>query len=140
MQFGMPTLIEIKSLEICAELCRELGLDFVELNMNLPEYQTDKLDIEQLAVIADRYGIYYTIHLDDNNTPCDFNGKVAAAYTETVLYTIEIAKQLAVPVLNMHLHPGTHFTLPDRKVYLFDECESYRYLRTFANRLSAIPV
>jgi hypothetical protein len=35
MQLGMPTLIEIKSLEACAALCRDLGLAFVELNMNL---------------------------------------------------------------------------------------------------------
>ena len=39
MDFGMPTLIEIKSLEACAALCKELDLRFVELNMNLPEYQ-----------------------------------------------------------------------------------------------------
>lgn len=30
MDFGMPTLIELKSLEENAALCRDLGLDFVE--------------------------------------------------------------------------------------------------------------
>lgn len=38
--FGMPTLAETCSLEENAELCRRLGLRFVELNRNLPEYQT----------------------------------------------------------------------------------------------------
>ena len=128
MQFGMPTLIELKSTESCAAVCRELGLGFVELNMNLPEYQTDKLDAARLLEIADKYGIYYTIHLDENLNPCDFNNKVAAAYTETVLQTIDVAKQLAVPVLNMHLHPGVWFTLPDKKVFLFDEYEQ-EYIR-----------
>jgi hypothetical protein len=33
----MPTLIEAKTLESCASLCRELGLAFVELNMNMPD-------------------------------------------------------------------------------------------------------
>ena len=33
---GMPTLIETETLEECAALCRELELDFIELNMNLP--------------------------------------------------------------------------------------------------------
>lgn len=28
MQFGMPTLIELKSAEACASICRELGLKF----------------------------------------------------------------------------------------------------------------
>ena len=55
MQFGIPTLIEIKSLEACAALCRELGLAFVELNMNLPEYQADKLDVDWLRNIADKF-------------------------------------------------------------------------------------
>lgn len=32
MIFGMPTLIEIKLLEKCAVLWRELGLNFIEIN------------------------------------------------------------------------------------------------------------
>lgn len=32
MRFGMPTLIEIKLLEERAVLCRELGLNFIEIN------------------------------------------------------------------------------------------------------------
>ena len=44
MDFGMPALIELPALEDCAKLCRELGLQFVELNMNLPQYQTDRID------------------------------------------------------------------------------------------------
>jgi len=128
MQFGMPILIEIKSTESCAALCCELGLAFVELNMNLLEYQAENLDVARFREIADKYGIYYTIHLDENLSPCDFNGKIVAAYTETVLQTIEIAKHLNVPILNMHLHSGVWFTLPDKKVFLFDEYEP-EYLR-----------
>lgn len=45
MQFGMPTMIETKSIESYALLCHELGLDFVELNMNIPEYQAERLDL-----------------------------------------------------------------------------------------------
>lgn len=37
--FGMPTLVENKTLEDNISLCRELGLSFIELNMNFPEYQ-----------------------------------------------------------------------------------------------------
>jgi|LSQX01.2.fsa_nt_gb sugar phosphate isomerase/epimerase len=121
MQFGMPTLIELESLDSCATLCRELGLDFIELNMNLPEYQVDRLDVERLLQIAEEYSTYYTIHFDENLNPCDFNDKVAMAYTETVLQTIEIAKQLSVPVLNMHMNSGVWFTLPDKKVFLFEK-------------------
>lgn len=123
MQFGMPTLIETTTLEACAVLCQELGFAFVELNMNLPQYQADKIDVPRFAEIAEKYGIYYTIHLDENLNPCDFNNAVAEAYTDTVMRTIEIAKQLQIPVLNMHLSSGVYFTLPDRKVHLFNEYE-----------------
>jgi sugar phosphate isomerase/epimerase len=86
MQFGMQPLIEINSTEACAALCRELELDFIELNMNLPEYQVDTLDVVELRRIATQYDIFYTIHLDENLNPCDFNNKVAAAYTGLSLY------------------------------------------------------
>lgn len=44
IQFGMPTLIENKTLEANAGLCSSLGLNFIELNMNFPEYQVDWLE------------------------------------------------------------------------------------------------
>ena len=118
---GMPTLIETSTLEEGAKLCAELGLDFIELNMNLPQYQIPQIDIAYFKSIADKYGIYYTIHLDENLNISDFNPYVSEAYTKTVANTIEIAKQLGVRVLNMHMERGVYFTLPDRKVYLFSE-------------------
>lgn len=36
VDLGMPTLIELPELEDCAALCRELGPQFLELNMDLP--------------------------------------------------------------------------------------------------------
>lgn len=120
MRFGMPTLIELKSLEETMKLCRELGLDFVELNMNLPDYQTDRLeDTERLLELKERYQVGYTIHLDENLNVCDFNKEVAAAYLSTVRRTIATAKALGAPVLNMHMNHGVYFTLPERKVELF---------------------
>ncbi|MCL1913555.1 MAG: sugar phosphate isomerase/epimerase [Eubacteriaceae bacterium] len=121
----MPTLIGLGSLEECAALCCELGLDFVELNMCLPMYQLGPLSKKLLLDIAKRFGLFYTIHLDDTNTPCDFNNKVANAFTESVLDTIEIAKQTPTPIINMHLSTGAHFTLPDRKVLLFEEYKQH---------------
>ena len=119
--YGMPTLIETSTLEECAKLCAELGLDFIELNMNLPQYQLDKIDVEYFKRVADKYSIYYTIHLDENLNGSDFNPYVAQAYIKTVADTIEIAKQLGVRVINMHMARGVYFTLPDRKVFLFSE-------------------
>lgn len=43
LQFGMPTLIENYTLEENIQLCQNLGLKFIELNMNFPEYQLKEL-------------------------------------------------------------------------------------------------
>ena len=129
MIFGMPTLIETESLEECASLCNELCLEFIELNMNMPQYQLDKIDVEYFKSVAQQYKIYYTIHLDENLNISDFNPYVASAYFRTVKETIELAKQLNVPIINMHLSKGVYFTLPDKKVYLFDEYKE-QYLKS----------
>ena len=39
MFWGIPTLIESYSIEESINLCKELNFNFVELNMNLPQYQ-----------------------------------------------------------------------------------------------------
>ena len=132
LHYGMPTLIETSTLEECAKLCAELGLDFIELNMNLPQYQLDKIDVDYFKSIADKYGIYYTIHLDENLNVCDFNTYVADAYKKTVADAIKIAKLLNVRVLNMHMAKGVYFTLPDRKVLLFSEYKD-RYLESIVD-------
>ena len=132
MQFGMPTLIENKSLQDNIDLCCELGLKFIELNMNFPEYQVDKLEQTDVFVsAAEKAGIYYTIHLDENLNIADFNQLVTDAYLETVRRTIEVAKKFlplrdaygdkSQPItVNMHMHHGIFITLPDRKVQMYD--------------------
>ena len=58
IQFGMPTLIENKTLEDNINLCSSLGLNFIELNMNFPEYQVDLLEeTDRLIEFADKAGI-----------------------------------------------------------------------------------
>ena len=132
MQFGMPTLIENRTLEENAALCSSLGLQFLELNMNFPEYGTDALEqTGRLLRIAEQAGIYYTIHLDENLNIAEFNRLVADAWLETVRRCILAAKKLlclrdrfgdrSQPlILNMHMNHGIHITLPDRKVQMYD--------------------
>lgn len=139
MDFGMPTLIENASVEDCAKLCRELNLQFIELSMDLPEYQSERIDAAYFSEIAEKYGVYYTMHLDGRLNPCDVNPRVAKAYTDTALEAIETAKKISAPVINMHFNEGEHFTLPDRKVYLFEKCsdEYKRKLAEFRDACSA---
>jgi len=143
MQFGMPTLIENRTLEDNIALCTDLGLRFIELNMNFPEYQTDRLEqTDMLLRAAEQAGIYYTIHLDENLNIADFNRLVSDAYLETVRRTVEVAKKLLClrnrfgsgsrPLtLNMHMHHGIFITLPDRKVQMYDR-DFDTYMKSFA--------
>lgn len=132
LQFGMPTLIENRTLEDNIRLCKELGLQFLELNMNFPEYQLHALEqTDKFYAAADEAGLYYTIHLDENFNIADFNPLVAEAYLKTMRRTIGVAKRL-LPlrdrygrknqplVLNLHMHHGIYITLPDRKVQMYD--------------------
>ena len=139
MQYGMPTLIENRTLGNNIRLCRELGLNFIELNMNFPEYQIDSIERTELfATAADEAGIYYTIHLDEGLNIADFNPLVRGAYLETVRRTIAVAKKLlylrdkygdaSQPfTVNMHINHGIFITLPDRKVQMYErDFEFYR--------------
>ena len=124
MDWGIPTLIEAPGPEESAALCRELGFDFVELNMNLPEYQ--HLDVQLLKNVAERFGIYFTIHFDEDGDMCCFNSRVAKAYLDTMLETLCAAHDIGVPIINMHLSQGVYFTLPDGKAYLYElYCELF---------------
>lgn len=120
LKVGMPTLIETDTLQSCAKLCHDLGLEFIELNMNLPQYQPDTIDVNYFREIAQKYGISYTLHLDENFNICDFNSLIENAYLNTMLQALDIAHQLDIPILNMHLSKGVYFTMPDTKVYLYE--------------------
>lgn len=143
MQFGMPTLIENKSLKENIELCSRLGLNFIELNMNFPEYQLEELEKSEFLIeAAENAKIYYTIHLDENLNIADFNSLVSNAYLETVRRTIEAAKKLislrnkygdeTQPLtINMHMHHGIFITLPDKKVQMYER-DFNTYMNAFA--------
>ena len=143
MQFGMPTLIENRTLRENTELCARLGLQFIELNMNFPEYQIDSLEqTDALIRSAEQAGVYYTVHLDECLNIADFNPLVTDAYLETVRRTIRVAEKL-LPLrdrygdrrqpltLNMHMNHGIHMTLPDRKEQMFDR-NFDAYMASFA--------
>ncbi len=123
IQFGMPSMIETPTAQDCAELCQTLELDFVELNLNFPQFLLHKLGTQTLSRLRRQYGIGYTIHLDDEMSIADFNPKVAEAYRQTVTEAVALAKVIGAGKLNMHMSRGAKYTLPDRVIYFF---EAYR--------------
>lgn len=119
MRLGMPVLIELPDLESNARLAAELELDFIELSTCLPPYQNERLSDGAFSRIADRYGIFYTIHMDELFDPFTFNRNTRRAFLETFHETYASSKDLHIPVFNMHFSKGTYFTLPDRKMFLY---------------------
>lgn len=119
LHFGMPTLIEAPSPEEAVKLCNDFSLDFVELNMNLPEYQPAHFPLQRLKRLSEIHDIFYTLHLDENFNPFDFNPFVAEAWLKTLEESLKLAGQLDCPLLNLHLCRGVYFTLPEGKTYLF---------------------
>ncbi len=120
MKFGMPTLVECRDLEHCAQVASHLGLDFIEVNMSFPQYQPQTLGVEEARRISKKYGVFYTIHADELLNPFDFNPIIRKAYVDTMRETIRFAKALSVPIINMHLLKGVYVTLPGRVILLTD--------------------
>ena len=63
--FGMPTLIELPNMEDCAKLCSEISLQFIELNMCLPQFQVETIDIDKLLKLSKKYNIFYLLNCYD---------------------------------------------------------------------------
>lgn len=120
MKLGLPTFIECKNLKEHFDIAKELKLDFVEVNMTFPQYNPFDLNIEEINRARDNYGIFITIHADEQLNPFDFNPKVSECYFEVMRDTIRFAKVTSARLINMHLSRGIYATLPDGPVYLYD--------------------
>lgn len=121
MDFGMPFLLETDSIEECCALARELGLAFVELNANFPACQTGRLNARDLSKLAERYGLYFTFHVEEECDPFAFNPHVRRAWRETMQQTLHLAAALHSPVINMHFPHGVYITLPGKRTYLYEK-------------------
>ena len=119
MDFGMPYLIETAEVEDAAALCRALGLQFVELNRNFPACQG--IGAEELCALKERYGIYFTLHIEEECDPFTFNPRMRQAWRQSVLDSLALAKAVGMPILNMHMPHGVYITLPDRRAILYEQ-------------------
>ena len=117
---GIPSLLELPDPADCAALCRELGFQFVELNMDLPQYLPGEADLPALEGAAAKYDIFYTLHLPEGLDVCALDPNVAAGHRRTAEEALDLARELEAPVLNLHLPRGIHFTLPEGKVFLYE--------------------
>lgn len=127
-KFGMPTLIELNGIEENIRCCKALDLDFIEINMNLPEYQSETLDCQSLSRLAKEHGVFYTIHMQEEFDIANFSDNLRFSYKKIFMETVTIAKQLEVHLINIHMNPGVYFTMPSQKIYLYEKYKE-RYLK-----------
>ena len=132
MKFGMPTLVECKDLFTCCKVARENGLDFVEINMSFPQYLPSRLDVGDINLMREQYGLAFTVHADEQLNPFDFNPAVSDCYFDVMHDTIRFAKRIGATVVNMHLLRGVYVTLPDKVILLSDV-----YLDEYLTRVRA---
>lgn len=132
MIIGMPTLIELDDLLANAELCKKLGLGLIEINLNLPHYQIDRLSINELRRIKKKYQLDFTFHLPEDLELAHFNTHLRKAYWDIVWQVIEVMMAIDSKQVTMHMSEGIYFSLPDKKVYLYE-----KYKDEYMERISS---
>ncbi|HSV42319.1 MAG TPA: sugar phosphate isomerase/epimerase family protein [Methanomassiliicoccales archaeon] len=118
---GMPALIELSSVEENTLLCQELGLSFVELNMNMPYCFPENLPAANLRRMRQETGVHYTMHMPDDLDLGSFHETIREGTVERAMQTVDWAGQADIRLLNFHINPGIYFTLPDFRVWIYDK-------------------
>lgn len=138
MKYGMPTLLEFENIESNIEYAKNLGLDFIEINCNVPEFQVDALNPMVLKDLSLTSGLTFTFHLDEFMSITDPNILISEAYIQSVINSIEFAKKAGIDSLTMHFINGVVFTLPDKKVYVYEKYTEYylKRLTVFRKRVT----
>lgn len=121
MKLGMPALVEYTSINELVELCLKLKLDFIELNMNLPYNFIENINPAKLKKITQDKGIEFTMHMPDDADIGTFYESVREGYVKLFSETIDWAERAGIKLLNMHIIEGAKMTLPDRKVYIYEQ-------------------
>jgi sugar phosphate isomerase/epimerase len=117
--YGMPALIGFSTVEENVELALRLGLDFVELNMNMPYCLPSRLEADHLRDLTAETGIRFTLHMPDELDVGSLYPAIREGNLRTCLEALEWAKRAGVELINLHLYPGIYFTLPDEKVWIY---------------------
>ncbi len=127
MKLGMPQLYEYNSIEENLILAKELGLDFVELNLNFG-YCRKEMEAKTVCSLLKKYKLEATLHFYDE---ADF-----ASYDEVVDAYLSLLKRYAelgrgyIKIINVHLISGPVVTISGVKNYIYE-----KEFDTFSQRL-----
>jgi sugar phosphate isomerase/epimerase len=124
VRWGMQALLELGGLERQINMCSDLGLDFIELHMDMPDLAGELPDPDYLRDAAESKQVGFTVHLAENTDLACFHEPVRQGYRELCVKHLEWAANLGVPLVNMHLNSGVYFSLPNERVYVYEKRET----------------
>ena len=108
----MPILVEFHSLSENIDLCKKLNLDFIELNLDIPYCFIDRLDTNSLK------NNNFTIHLSEKFDVGELNNSLRNFYLNEIEKIISFGIKYNIFKYNLHLDPGIHFSLPNKKIFI----------------------
>lgn len=131
MKLGMPQLFEYDTIEENLILAKELGLDFIELNLNFG-YCRKEMESGKLFDLLKKYNLEATLHFYDE---ADF-----ASYDEVVDAYLTLLERYAslgkdyIKIINVHNNPGPVVTISGVKNYIYDK-EYDIYIKNYIDNL-----
>lgn len=111
----MPALIEFHTIEENINLCNKLNLEFIELNLDLPYCFLENISKEILL------NNNFTVHLSEKIDVGDLNDSLRNLYLDEIERIISIGVKYNIYKYNLHIDPGIHFSLPDKKIFIYQE-------------------
>ncbi len=123
MKLGMPILFEFETIEENLKLAQELGLDFVELNLNF-SYCRKEMEEGKIPALLKKYPLQITLHFYDEAD--------LGSYPEVVEGYLKLLERYAslgkgyVRMMNFHNNGGPLVTISGKRNYIYEkEYDSY---------------
>lgn len=124
IKIGMPVLMELDTIEKNIILCKELGLDFLELNINMLYCKPDEQMRNDLILYKEKYDIDFTLHyydtLDISSTSKHYRNYLYTEFSEIGKYLEGVIHKMV-----LHLEPGAYMTIHSEKNYVYKADKDY---------------
>lgn len=118
IKLGMPYLPMSENLDQNAILAGRLGLAFIELHMSIPACFPENLDFERIKELGERYNLFFTVHLPEELDLGSHHKCIRLGSVKRVEQILEWSAKSGIRKVVSHIRRGTHFTMPDHKVFL----------------------
>jgi sugar phosphate isomerase/epimerase len=118
MKLGMPILFEYETIEENLKLATELGLDFVELNLNF-SYCRKEMEEGKIPELLKKYPLQITLHFYDEAD--------LGSYPEVVEGYLKLLERYAslgegyVRMMNFHNNGGPLVTISGKRNYVYEK-------------------